>query len=87
MAHNNLEIHKKNGRSLFGLIMSLEKQKKKSASVSENSEESNIDSNGSMAETSKTEFCINPEGVIQKLCEEFKEALKNATEEPSLKTM
>ena len=66
----NLKIHKMNGRSLFGLIMSLEKQKKKSA-----------------AETSKTEFCVNPEGVIEKLCEEFKEAWKNAPVEPSLETM
>lgn len=78
--YENEKIHKMNGRSLFGLIMSLENQKKKSATESEPLP---------IQRVPETEFCVNPDKdkVIKKLCEEFKEAWKNAPVKPSLETM
>jgi tetratricopeptide (TPR) repeat protein len=85
----NLKIHKMNGRSLFGLIMSLENPKTLSGDGVETSTtlSSSEVYNSIGTETSKTEFCVNPKGVIEKLCKEFKEAWKNAPVEPSLKKM
>jgi tetratricopeptide (TPR) repeat protein len=87
--YENQKIHKMNGRSLFGLIMSLDELKRKNGGDSEKQEtlSSSGVSNSIGTETSKTEFCVEPKGGLRKLCEEFKEAWKNAPVEPSLETM